>query len=110
LRTQVGGNVMPSDTKTRKDARSQRVSDANGRRDQGHVEPAGHGWFSLSPVPHPQLRMPSGIPGNVIWWGGLTALAAFGVVDWPVAAVVAAGTWVAQQQTKQSQRAQNTRA
>jgi hypothetical protein len=54
--------------------------------------------------------MPGGVPGNVIWWGGLAALAAFGVVDWPVAAVVAAGTWVAQQQAKQSQRAQITRA
>lgn len=100
---------MPSDGKTRKDA-TQRLSDANGRRDQGQVEPAGHGWLSLSPVPHPQLRMPGGMPGNVIWWGGLAALAAFGVVDWPVAAVVAAGTWVAQQQAKQSQQAQITRA
>jgi hypothetical protein len=66
--------------------------------------------LSLPPVPRPQLRMPGGVPGYVIWWGGLAALAAFGVVDWPVAAVVAAGTWVAQQQAKQSRRAQVTRA
>lgn len=100
---------MPSDGKTREDA-TQRVSGANGRRDQGQVEPGYHGWLSLWTVPHPQLRMPGGIPGNVIWWGGLAALAAFGVVDWPVAAVVAAGTWIAQQQANQSQRAQITHA
>jgi hypothetical protein len=100
---------MPSDTKTRKDAQK-RAGDANGRRDHGHVEPAGHhGWVSLPSVPHPQLRMPGGVPGNVIWWGSLAALAAFGVVDWPVAAVVAAGTWVAQQQANQSRRAQISR-
>jgi hypothetical protein len=46
--------------------------------------------------------MPSGAAGNVIWWGGLAAVAALGVVDWPVAAIVAAGTWVAEQQSKQS--------
>jgi hypothetical protein len=46
--------------------------------------------------------MPSGAAGNVIWWGGLAAVAALGVVDWPVAAIVAAGTWVAEQQSRQA--------
>ncbi|MHB1876228.1 MAG: hypothetical protein ACYCPF_15375 [Streptosporangiaceae bacterium] len=56
------------------------------------------------PVPHvhaPSIRMPSGLRGNVLWWGGLAGLAVFGVIDWPVAAVVAAGTWVAEQRSRQ---------
>lgn len=100
---------MARDGKTHKDA-PRHAGDANGRRDQGHLEPAGRGWTSLSPVHRLRLRMPGGVPGNVIWWGGLAALAACGVVDWPVAAVVAAGTWVAGQQARQAQPAQITRA
>jgi hypothetical protein len=53
-------------------------------------------------VPVPRIRMPSGAAGNVIWWGGLAAVAALGVVEWPVAAIVAAGTWVAEQRSRQA--------
>jgi hypothetical protein len=52
----------------------------------------------------PGLHMPSGTAGNVLWWGGLATVAALGVVDWPVAALVAAGTWVAEQHAKAAQR------
>jgi len=52
------------------------------------------------PVPH----VPSGTAGNVLWWGGLATVAAFGVVDWPVVALVAAGTWVAEQHAKSAQQ------
>jgi len=45
----------------------------------------------------PRVRVPGGTAGNMLWWGGLAVVAAFGVVDWPVAALVAAGTWVAEQ-------------
>jgi len=62
---------------------------------------AGRAAISV-PVPVPRIRMPSGTAGNIIWWGGLAAVAAFGVVDWPVAAIVAAGTWVAEQQSRQA--------
>lgn len=55
-------------------------------------------------IPRPPVpRMPgisSGTARNVIWWGGLAAVAALGIVEWPVAAVVAAGTWVAGQQAR----------
>jgi hypothetical protein len=44
--------------------------------------------------------------GNVLWWGGLAAVAAFGIVDWPVAALVAAGTWIAEQRAKEARQAQ----
>ncbi len=52
------------------------------------------------PVPHVQVAMPTGVPGRVLWWGGLAAVAAFGVVDWPVAVLVGAGSWVAEQYAK----------
>ena len=57
------------------------------------------------PVVHaPSIRLPGGRAGTVLWWGSLAGLAAFGVVDWPVAALVAAGTWVAEQRSRQSQQ------
>ena len=45
---------------------------------------------------------PAGEPGSraglekLVFYGGAAALAAFGVVDWPVAALVAAGAYLAQ--------------
>jgi hypothetical protein len=57
--------------------------------------------------------MPAGLPGRVLWWGGLAALATFEVVEWPVAILVGAGSWVAEQNAKaaaRSQRAQQQRA
>ena len=48
------------------------------------------------------MRMPQGRAGQVVWWGGLATVAALGIVDWPVAALVAAGTWVAEQHSRQS--------
>jgi hypothetical protein len=53
------------------------------------------------------VAMPTGLPGRVLWWGGLAALAAFEVVDWPVAVLVGAGEWVAEQYAKSA--AQNRR-
>ena len=39
---------------------------------------------------------------QLLWLGGLGALAAFEVIEWPVALVVAAATYVAEQQAKSS--------
>jgi hypothetical protein len=55
---------------------------------------------SMPSVPIPRVR----IPGNVLWWGGLAAVAALGIVDWPVAALVGAGTWVAERRSRQPDR------
>ena len=52
-------------------------------------------------MPMPRIR----VPGNMIWWGGLAAVAALGVVDWPVAALIGAGTWVAERHARQSDHA-----
>ena len=54
----------------------------------------------------PSMSMPRmRVPGNVIWWGGLAAVAALGVVDWPVVALVGVGTWVAERHARQSAHA-----
>lgn len=47
-----------------------------------------------------RLSMPTGTAGRVLWWGGLAAVAAAGLVDWPVAALIGAGSWVAEQYAK----------
>lgn len=63
----------------------------NGTHDRCTRGNAQHGGLHM-----PAVRMPSGTAGRVLWWGGLAAVAAFGVVDWPVAA----GSWVAEQHAK----------
>ena len=56
----------------------------------------------------------SGLPGvwmpsrRVLWWGGLAAVAALGIVDWPVAVLVGAGSWVVERDVAQ-RRAQESR-
>lgn len=69
-------------------------------QDSGHRMPAVH----ASGLHVPGMHVPSGTAGDVLWWGGLAAVAAFGVVDWPVAGLVAAGTRVAGQHAKAAQR------
>jgi hypothetical protein len=56
------------------------------------------------PVHGIHVGMPTGVAGRVLWWGGLATVAAFGVVDWPVAVLVGAGSWVAEQYAKAAQR------
>jgi hypothetical protein len=48
--------------------------------------------------------MPASLPGRLLWWGGLAALAAFEIVEWPVALLVGAGSWIAEQNAKAAQR------
>jgi hypothetical protein len=61
-----------------------------------HVEMPGMGsvvaqtrWIAQTAV----SAMPQ--PRRLLYYGGLGALAALGLVEWPVAAAVAAGVWVA---------------
>ncbi len=56
------------------------------------------------------IKLPGGAKGNMIWWGSLAALAALEIVDWPVAALVAAGTWVAEQRMKQQKQVKRAEA
>jgi hypothetical protein len=47
-------------------------------------------------------RMPE--PKRMVWFGGLAGLAALGVIHWPVAGVVAVGTYVAERRAKDAIR------
>jgi hypothetical protein len=62
------------------------------------------GGLSMPSLSVPRIRLPAGRAGTVLWWGGLATVAALGVVDWPVAALIAAGTWVADQHARESTR------
>ena len=63
---------------------------------------------SRTSSPVPSLPIP-GLPFSmdrkkVLWWGGLAALAAVGVIEWPVAAVVGAGSYVAERWAREDAR------
>jgi hypothetical protein len=49
-----------------------------------------------------RARLPEMSRNRLLWWGGLAGLAAFGVIDWPVAGVVAAGTYIATRGAKEA--------
>lgn len=49
-----------------------------------------------------QLPLPS--TGKLLWLGGLGAMMALELIDWPVALVAAAGTYVAEQAAKNAAR------
>lgn len=54
-------------------------------------------------VPHvsrPHVPAVTGRTGRALWLGGLGALALAGMIDWPVAGVVAVGAWVAEQRAR----------
>ena len=72
-------------------------------------EGAQHGMLHVPTVHMPRVGVPGGTAGHLLWWGGLAAVAAFGVVDWPVAALVAAGSWIAEQNAKAAQRTDGDR-
>jgi hypothetical protein len=40
-------------------------------------------------------------PTRLLWWGGLAALAAIEIIEWPVALVVGAGSLVAERMAHQ---------
>lgn len=89
-------NVRTTDTVEQAEHRVLHLPDVH----MPHV-PVPHVSVSHVPVPRPRLRLPSGTRDRLLWWGGLAAVAAAGVVDWPVAALVAAGSWVAEQSAKE---------
>ena len=68
--------------------------------EQATPTPGGGRHLPGLPMSRIQVAMPTGTAGRVLWWGGLAAVAAFGVVDWPVAVLVGAGSWVAEQYAK----------
>lgn len=51
-----------------------------------------------------KLPVPAVGPKRALWWGGLAALAVVGALEWPVAVVVGAGTYVAEQFAREDAR------
>lgn len=54
-------------------------------------------------VPVPEAvssRLPKSNKEKLVWFGGLAGMAALGVINWPVAGVVAAGTFIAERGAK----------
>jgi hypothetical protein len=78
-----------------------------GAQQPGAASAAGHPNGGGFPLPVPGL--PSNVdPKRVLWWGGLAALAAVGVIEWPVAAVVGAGSYVAERLARDDARRDRT--
>ena len=78
---------------------SSEPGDAAATGTAGQQSSAGSGF----PLPMPGLPV-NVDPKKVLWWGGLAALATIGVIEWPVAAVVGAGSWVAEQWAREDAR------
>lgn len=95
---------MPSAKTTRASTPKRASESVNGQHDKRQAERTSSSLVPLPTLPHLSVRMPGGLAGNAIWLGGLATVAALGVVDWPVVALVAAGAWVAEQRIKQYQR------
>jgi len=55
-------------------------------------------------VPYVSLPRSS---GRYLWWGGLAGAAVLGVLDWPVAAAVSIGSYVAEQRATQPIKARD---
>jgi hypothetical protein len=69
--------------------------------------PAGGRMRMHIPMPGVNLNVPmpradlSAVEGKrLAWWGSLAVLAALDVLEWPVAAVVAVGSYIAENQAK----------
>lgn len=97
----TGGTARKTGGTERKTAGTERKTEGEEHKDGGTPRLP----FPVAGMP---VAMPTGLPGRVLWWGGLAALAAFEVVDWPVAVLVGAGEWVAEQYAKSA--AENRRA
>ena len=52
------------------------------------------------PIPEQLRHVPNPADNKLLWYGGLAGLAAVGVIGWPVAGVVAAGSYVAEHRAR----------
>lgn len=101
---------MPGRARTAGDRSTREPTDLNGSQTLGEVDstnptitqqPAsGHNGTSgitlRLPLPHLSLPTVGDIDAKrMFWYGGLGAMATIGILDWPVALVVGAGTVIA---------------
>src|SRR5262249_53390962 len=54
---------------------------ATGGKSRISHEGGKHGEVRMPSLPLPHVSLPQGTAGHLLWWGGLAAVAAFGVVD-----------------------------
>ena len=106
--TPTGPGMAANDPAT---AASDRTATAPGAGPAGQPDdavatgPAGQQHPSGSRLPIPLPGLPANVdPKRMLWWGGLAALAAVGVIEWPVAAVVGAGSYVAERLAREDTR------
>ncbi|MHB8512097.1 MAG: hypothetical protein ACYDCC_07925 [Actinomycetota bacterium] len=71
-------------------------------KSESQTEAEGHKLFGLR-LPIPIEHIKGMAPGKkILFFGALGALAVGGLLDWPVALVVAAGTLIAEQQAHEA--------
>jgi hypothetical protein len=102
------GQVRAGQARAKESRAGQERAGPSRTRESGAGHPATAdrgGGLSMPSFSVPRIRLPAGRAGTVLWWGGLATIAALGLVDWPVAALIAAGTWVAEQHARESTRA-----
>lgn len=73
-------------------------------RDTEKAEDADHGGLRIAGVRLPVPTMAPADSKRALWWGGLAALAVVGVLEWPVAAVVGVGSFVAEKLSREDAR------
>lgn len=77
---------------------------AEGPRNTAKAEDADDGGLRIAGVRLPVPAMAPVDSKRALWWGGLAALAVVGVLEWPVAAVVGVGSFVAEKLSREDAR------
>jgi hypothetical protein len=78
--------------------------DAHAQPTKASAEHPSQNTVTLAGLKLPLPAMPAAGSKRVLWWGGLAALAVVGVIEWPVAVVVGAGSYVAERLTREDVR------
>ena len=87
--------------RSRERARPATAETFTGTGEKEQAQETGTGLRQMGmPLPSFDDMRRSMTPERLLWYGGLGTLAAFGVIDWPVAAVVGAGAYVAKRMAK----------
>ncbi|MCG8920701.1 hypothetical protein L6E12_33570 [Actinokineospora sp. PR83] len=73
-------------------------------KDTAKAEDADNGGLRIAGVRLPVPTMAPADSKRALWWGGLAALAVVGVLEWPVAAVVGVGSFVAEKLSREDAR------
>jgi len=89
----------PSRTNSTNSGSDASVTDTDGGADPTGTAPGQHNAGLAVNASLPSLNQ-IGDPKRLLWLGGLVAVGALGVLEWPVVAAVAVGSYVAEQFAK----------